>query len=78
MKKGDKYLSGYLNFGVMGKRRVIIFKNENRKNENSPTHRIVISEGENLKNVGALWISEKKGKEEKQNVEGKDVLWSGE
>jgi len=75
MKKGDKYLSGYLNFGVMGKRRVMIFKNENRKNENSPTHRIVVREGEDLKNVGVLWTQEKK--EEKENTD-EDVLWSGE
>jgi len=59
-----KYLAGYLDFGVLGRREAYLFKNEKKEKENQPSFRLVIKEGDNWKEVGAFWIRESKPKEE--------------
>ena len=57
-----KYLSGYVDLGVLGKRDIYVFKNDKRE-KNQPHYRVYIKEnGKNGKwiEVGALWLKERK------------------
>mgnify|MGYP006285244873 CR=1 FL=1 len=73
MKTGEKYLSGKLNMGVLGNRRIMVFKNQNRKNEKAPTHNICVQveneeTGETkLHTVGVLWKQKKKAPKTEQS-----------
>ena len=61
LKSGSKkYLAGYLDFGVLGRREAYLFKNERREKENHPAFRLVVKDGDQWKEVGAFWIRESK------------------
>jgi len=61
---GKKYLAGEIDFGILGRRSVYLFRNEKReKNSNQPHYRLLIKEGDEWKEVGAFWIRESKPKE---------------
>ncbi|MEM0503323.1 MAG: DUF736 family protein [Archaeoglobaceae archaeon] len=62
-EKVRKYLSGYVEFGILGRREICIFKNEGRESDKQPSFRIFVKEGEAWKEVGALWTRELKEKE---------------
>lgn len=59
----EKYLSGSVDLGVLGDRKVFVFKNDYKEGENDPTHKIYVSKGDGddsrLVAVGALWSHEK-------------------
>ena len=59
-----KYLAGYVDFGVLGKREAYLFKNEKKEKENQPAFRLMIKEGEQWKEVGVFWVRESRPKEE--------------
>jgi len=68
-KNGQKYLAGYVDFGVLGKREAYLFKNDKREMENQPAFRLMIKEGEGWKEVGVFWVRERRPKgEEKEEV----------
>ena len=58
-----KYFSGYLDFGILGKKEICVFGNNGKKSDKQPSFRIFVKEGEAWKEVGALWIRERKEKE---------------
>lgn len=60
MKPGDKYLNGNIDFGAMGKQKLMILPNE-KKEGRQPDHYAYIKDGEDLKRVGAFWVNKKKG-----------------
>jgi len=66
VKKAKKFLAGYLDFGVLGKREAFLFKNDRKEKESQPAFRLVIKEGEAWKEVGAFWVREVKPKEEEE------------
>jgi len=62
MKKGDKYMSGLIDLGILGQQRILIFKNNNKKSEKSPDYRMVVpTEGDDDPNIqaGVLWVKKK-------------------
>jgi len=59
-----KYLAGYIDLGVLGKREAYLFKNEKREKNTQPAFRLCIKEGDSWKEVGAFWVRETKPKEE--------------
>lgn len=61
---GKKYLAGYIDLGIFGKREVCLFKNENKQSKNSPSFRAMIRDENGWKEVGAFWIREMKAKDE--------------
>jgi uncharacterized protein (DUF736 family) len=68
-EKGKKYLAGYLDFGILGKKEAFLFKNDRKEKDNQPAFRLVIKEGENWKEVGAFWVREIKPKEEEEVID---------
>lgn len=61
MEVGDKYLSGELDLGAAGSVKIVIFKNDHKKEEKHPDHIIYLSKGdEKPKKIGALWVNVKK------------------
>ena len=61
-----KYLAGYVDFGVLGKREAYLFKNEKREKENQPAFRLMIREGDSWKEVGVFWVRERKEQKEEE------------
>lgn len=65
-----------MDLGALGRRRILVFKNQNKQNDKSPDHYLVVpTEGDDEDNIqaGVLWNQEKgENKEEKQ----KDVTGS--
>ena len=59
---GRKYLAGYIDLGILGKRDAYLFKNNKREKESQPAFRLVIKDGDNWKEVGAFWVRELKEK----------------
>lgn len=68
-KNGRKYLAGYVDLGVLGKREAYLFKNDKREKENQPAFRLMIKEGEGWKEVGVFWVRERRPKEEEKEEE---------
>lgn len=66
--KSRKFLSGYVDFGILGKREAYIFKNEKREKESQPSFRLMVKEGDNWKEVGVFWVREIKQKEPEEEV----------
>lgn len=71
MKPGAKYLSGYINLGVMGDIKINVFPNDKRVKDSEPHYNITTNieqkDGMNkLKRCGVLWKQEKKAVEVKQ------------
>jgi len=76
MEPGETYLSGNIDLGVNGDKRVLVFPNKNRKNDNHPAFKVFIdldpdSDDSDLKEVGALWQNKKQ-----DNGDGGDVVES--
>lgn len=59
-----RYLSGYIDLGILGKKEIYIFKNEDRQEEKQPDFRIFIKEDSWIE-VGALWVKEFKSEKNK-------------
>jgi len=59
-EKVRKFLSGEIDFGVLGKRQACLFRNDKKEKDNQPAFRLMVKEGENWKEVGAFWIRETK------------------
>jgi len=69
MTKKRKYLAGYIDFGVLGKKEAYLFKNDRREKDNQPAFRLVIREGDSWKEVGVFWIREVKGKSQEIDID---------
>jgi len=67
-QNGRKYLAGYVDFGVLGKREAYLFKNDKREKNSQPAFRLMIKEGESWKEVGVFWVRESKPKEPEEEV----------
>lgn len=63
-----KYLAGYLDFGVLGRKEAYLFKNEKKEKETQPAFRLVIKEENGCKEVGAFWVKEKKDESKKDDL----------
>ena len=63
-KNGQKYLAGYVDFGVLGRKEAFLFKNEKREKDTQPAFRLMIRENDSWKEVGVFWVRESKPKEE--------------
>ena len=63
-----KYLAGYLDFGVLGRKEAYLFKNEKKEKETQPAFRLVIKEENGWKEVGAFWIKERKEESKKDDL----------
>lgn len=68
-KEDRKYLAGYIDFGIVGRREVYLFRNEKRENQKQPAFRLMIREGDSWKEVGVFWVREVKSKEDEEKVE---------
>ena len=73
-KEGKKYLAGFVDFGILGKKEAYLFKNEKREKKEQPAFRLVIKEGDAWKEVGAFWVRESKPK---AKVEEEEIDLSG-
>lgn len=60
MQEGEKYLNGFINGGILGDVKIMIFPNTDKKKPTSPDYNIVLKQGTELKKIGSLWLSEKK------------------
>ncbi len=67
-KETKKYLSGFIDLGILGKREAYLFKNEKREKESQPAFRLVIKEGDSWKEVGVFWVREVKQREPEEEV----------
>jgi len=63
-KNGQKYLAGYVDFGVLGRKEAYLFRNEKREKKSQPAFRLMIKEGDSWKEVGVFWVRERKEQEE--------------
>ena len=75
MKPGEKYLSGEIDNGLNGRKRVVVFSNKNKEKDTHPDFKVFVdpnpeSEDSSLKEVGVLWQNEKK----QDNTDGGDVV----
>ncbi|MBE8540394.1 DUF736 family protein [Geoglobus acetivorans] len=66
--KSKKYLSGYVDFGILGKREAYIFKNEKKEKDSQPAFRLVIRDNGTWKEVGVFWVRESKPKEPEEEI----------
>ncbi len=64
LPKGRKYLSGEIDFGILGKKTAYLFKNDKREKKNQPAFRLVIKEGDSWKEVGVFWVREVREKDD--------------
>ena len=62
----EKYLAGYLDFGVLGKKEAYLFKNEKKEKKTQPAFKLVIKEGDRWKEAGVFWVKERKEKQQKE------------
>ncbi len=67
-KNGRKYLAGYLDFGVLGKREAYLFKNDRREKDTQPAFKLMIKEGDGWKEVGVFWVRESKPREPEEEI----------
>jgi len=65
---GKKYLSGFVDFGILGRKEAYLFKNEKREKENQPAFRLVIKDGDSWKEVGVFWVRESKPREPEEEI----------
>jgi len=75
MKPGEKYLSGFLDMGVLGRVKIMAFPNDS-DGEDDPDFSLVraTEEGEDNVQAGVLWLNEKQEQEDKQkDVGGSDA-----
>ena len=66
--KSKKYLSGFVDFGILGKREAYLFKNEKREKESQPAFRLVIKDNGTWKEVGVFWVREVKQREPEEEI----------
>ncbi|MEM3895978.1 MAG: DUF736 family protein [Archaeoglobaceae archaeon] len=72
-KKAKKiYFSGYVDFGILGRKEICIFGNNEKKNDNQPSLRIFVKENDAWKEVGALWMRELKGESKEKECKKKE------
>jgi len=43
-ESGKSYLAGYIDLGIFGQAKVVIFKNDKKEKENQPDYNVVLSE----------------------------------
>jgi len=67
-KNGRKYLAGYVDFGVLGRKEAFLFKNEKREKDTQPAFRLMIRENDSWKEVGVFWVRESKSKEPEEEI----------
>jgi len=48
-EKKTKYLAGYIDLGIHGQARVVVFKNELKEKDNQPDYHVLLSEDNNGK-----------------------------
>jgi len=60
LEKGDKYLKGSMDLGILGKYDVLVFENKTRKNDKQPTHKLCVKINGKLKKIGSLWLHQKR------------------
>ncbi len=65
---GKKYLSGFIDLGILGRKEAYLFKNEKREKNNQPAFRLVIKENGTWKEVGVFWVRELKQKEPEEEI----------
>jgi len=58
-----KYLAGYVDLGILGRKEAYLFKNEKREKDSQPAFRLMIKEGDAWKEVGVFWVRETRQKE---------------
>ena len=63
-----KFLSGFVDFGILGKREAYIFKNEKKEKESQPSFRLMVRDNGTWKEVGVFWVREVKQKEPEEEV----------
>ncbi|WP_456468112.1 DUF736 family protein [Archaeoglobus sp.] len=68
-QNGRKYLAGYVDLGILGKREVYLFKNEKREKDTQPAFRLMLKEGESWKEVGAFWVREVKERPKEEEID---------
>ncbi|MCD6493965.1 MAG: hypothetical protein J7K36_09285 [Archaeoglobaceae archaeon] len=56
-----KYLTGWIDLGIGGRKRVYLFKNDRRENRSSPIYYIKTRTKNGWKTVGKLYIPNKLG-----------------
>jgi len=66
--KSKKFLSGWIDFGILGKREAYIFKNEKKEKENQPSFRLMVREGDSWKEVGVFWVRETKQRDPEEEI----------
>lgn len=66
--KSQKYLAGYIDMGIFGKKEVYLFKNRNKGADNVPAFRAMVKENGDWKEIGAFWVREKKSKNEADEI----------
>lgn len=64
----SKYLAGYIDLGILGRKEAYLFKNDRKEKETQPAFRLVIKENGGWKEVGAFWVKERK-EAKKEDVE---------
>lgn len=65
---GKKYLSGFVDFGILGRREAYLFKNEKKEKKNQPAFRLVIKDGDSWKEVGVFWVREVKQRDPEEEI----------
>lgn len=70
-------MSGELDLGINGNKRVLVFPNKDREKESHPDFKVFVdpdpeSDDSSLKEVGVLWQNEKKKRPEEKG--GGDVV----
>ncbi len=58
--KGKKFLGGYIDFGLLGRKEIFAFKNEKREKSSQPAFRLFVKDRDQWKECGALWVRETK------------------
>ena len=61
-----KFLSGEIDFGILGKRQACLFRNDNKTKDNHPAFLLMIKDGESWREVGAFWVKELRPREEEE------------
>jgi len=76
LKEGEKYLTGELDFGVLGKIKIVVFKNTKKKSEKSPEFNIMrVAPDSKLKKCGALWVQTKKATQPQPEIDEMDAVF---
>ncbi len=72
-KNSKRYLAGYIDLGILGRREAFLFRNEKREKDNQPAFRLMIKDGDGWKEVGAFWVRELKEKPREVEYDVTDI-----